>query len=159
MSIVPARRALFSLAIRLCMSMSKTSVNVVCQFSSRNVVFGPFGFIVAFMLMLLLLRFHPRSHPPPPPTRLHVDENFSQAPDISHKNHFPYEKLFRSFLSAVIIKNISIFVSSHLRVLEARNFISFFRAKCRLFIIPRRKKKERSTASNVFQCLNLNITT
>lgn len=86
----------FSLAIRLCMSMSKTSVNVL-QFSSGNVVFGPLGVIVAFMLMLLLLSVPPLS--PKPRSQL---ANFSQAPDISHKNHFPCfplprRKFFRFF--------------------------------------------------------------
>lgn len=103
-----------------------------------------------FWAFRLYRRFHADviAPPVPPlltptrPARLHVDENFSQAPDISHKNHFLAKKLFRSFLFAprCYHKNISIFVSSHPRVLGARNFISFFRAKCRLFIIPRRKR-------------------
>lgn len=76
------RRALFlSPTLRLCMSMSKTSVNVLCQFSSsRNVVFGPFTALLLLSLLLLpvpVFRFAAFANLPPDPS---ADENFFPKP-------------------------------------------------------------------------------
>lgn len=107
MSILPAlvRDAHFFSSIRLCMSMSKTSVNVLCHFSSRNVVFGgPFGFIARPPLLLLLFQL------PPEKKKKKMRWEFSQAPDISHKNHFLSREYTKKFFLALIIKIFFFFV-------------------------------------------------
>lgn len=94
MSILPAlvRDAHFFSSIRLCMSMSKTSVNVLCHFSSRNVVFGgPFGFIARPPLLLLLFQL------PPEKKKKKCDENFPKPQTFPIKIIFFLESTRKSF--------------------------------------------------------------
>lgn len=90
----------------VCMSMSKTSAPMFCDnFNSRNVV----GLSTRIPSTQSLFSFLPSAFQPSAQMkRAKKKHNFSQAPDISHKNHLPSQEharkkeLFRFFSFSVL---------------------------------------------------------